>query len=155
MPFQVIAALFLLAMLKPGLAQAHAAFVRSDPAPGANLDKPPQQVIIWFSQELAKDSEIKVFDKAGARTDLDNTQVSFADPKSLLVSLRPLSPGAYQVDWESVSLEDGDRDKGAFNFSVLGGGSGANTISIVGVVIVILVIGAGTFALLKSMRRVA
>lgn len=148
-----IVSLSLQALLMPGLAQAHAAFVRSDPAPGANLDKPPQQVTIWFSQELAKDSEIKVFDKAGARTDLDNTQVSFADPKSMSVGLRPLSPGAYRVDWESVSLEDGDREKGSFNFSVGGGGGGVNTILLVSVAAGIVVIGIVMFVIIKSKRR--
>jgi len=149
-----MAALSFLAMLMPGLAKAHAAFVRSDPPPEANLDKPPRQVTIWFSQELARDSEIKVFDKAGQRIDLDNTQVSFADTKSMTTGLRTLSPGAYRVDWESVSLEDGDRDKGSFSFSVGDGNGRANVFLIVGLVLGILVIGAGTFALLRSKRRV-
>lgn len=148
-----MATLSFLAMLMPGLAQAHAAFVRSDPSPGANLDKPPQQVTIWFSQELARESEIKVFDKAGQRRNLDNTQVSFADPKSMTTGLRTLSPGAYRADWESVSLEDGDRDKGTFSFLVGDGNGGGNVFLIVSLVLGILVIGAGTFALLRSRRR--
>jgi len=152
--FPGMVALSLLAMLSSGIAQAHAAFARSDPPPGANLDKPPQQVTIGFTQELAKDSEIKVFDKAGQRVDMDNTRVSFSDPKSMMVGLRPLFPDAYRVNWESVSLEDGDRDKGSFSFSVGDGNGRANVFLIIGLILGILVIGAGTFALLRSRRRV-
>ena len=144
-----------LSLLAPGVAEAHAAFVRSDPAPGANLDKPPQQVTIWFSQELAKDSGIKVFDKAGQRVDLDNTQVSLADPKSMTVGLRPLSPGAYRVDWESVSLEDGDREEGSFNFTLGGGGDGISTILLVSVGLGIVVVGITMFSIIRLRRRVS
>lgn len=139
--------------MAPGVAQAHAAFVRSDPAPEAILDQPPQQVTIWFSQELAKDSEIKVFDRTNQRVDANNVQVSMADPKSMTVGLRPLSSGAYRVDWESVSLEDGDRDKGTFNFSVGGGGAGINTTLIIGIAVVIVAIGIGMFSVMKLRRR--
>lgn len=147
--FLVIAVFSFLGLMIPGLAEAHAAFVRSDPAPQAELDRPPQQVTIWFSQELAKDSETKVFDKVGQRMDLDNAQVSFADPKSMTAGLRPLSPGAYRVDWASVSLEDGDREEGSFNFAVRGG---MNVPLIAGIVVGILVVGIALFAFFRSRR---
>jgi methionine-rich copper-binding protein CopC len=92
--------------------------MRSEPASGEVLSTAPTQVTLWFSQELTSGGQLRVFDGGAQRMDDGNTRVSVTEPKSMTVDLRPLSPGSYQVEWEAISLEDGDKSGGSFAFSV-------------------------------------
>jgi methionine-rich copper-binding protein CopC len=107
----------------PDLAHGHARYIRSEPPFGALLKEPPNQVTIWFTQELASTgNQIKVMDQMGRRMEVDEAKVSFDDPKSMSVSvgIDPLPPGVYLVEWNSVSAEDKDVLEGSFTFSVAG-----------------------------------
>jgi methionine-rich copper-binding protein CopC len=120
--------LSLWALLIPSVTLGHARYVRSEPPFGALLKESPQNITIWFTQELASTgNQIKVMDQMGRRVDKDDTKVSFADPKSMSVSigLNPLTPGVHLVEWNSVSAEDKDVLEGSFTFSVAGSEPGA------------------------------
>jgi copper transport protein len=98
---------------------AHANYVRSIPAAEANLQAAPTQVQVWFSEAAQVDaSELQVLDSRGARMDNGDTRGDPQDAASLLVSLKPLSPGVYFVSWQTASAVDGHRTRGSFPFSV-------------------------------------
>lgn len=141
----------------PHKALAHAGYVRSEPAFGATLREAPQRVTIWFSQELDKGSQIRVIDQRGQRVDEGPTEVSMSDPKSMSVRLKPLSTGAYLVQWESLSLQDKEAAEGSFVFSVgsLVGAASENgrPEAAVSVVVAAIALLVGILALLRTRRR--
>lgn len=142
----------LAAMVAPGVAAAHAQFVRSEPAFGANLASAPTRVTAWFSEELASDSRLTVIDQKGQRVDDGRTVVSVSDPKSMSVGLKPIGAGAYLVRWEAVSLEDKDVEQGTFSFAVSGTG-GQGVLAQVSLAISIAALLLALLALLRSKRR--
>jgi copper transport protein len=107
--------------LAGGVAEAHANYVRSNPASDARLVKPPSEVRIEFSEPPdPKGSEIQVLDTAGKRHDKGALAPS-ADPNGLRIAVEPLVDGGYLVAWTATSAVDGHTTKGAFAF-VVGGG---------------------------------
>jgi methionine-rich copper-binding protein CopC len=96
----------------------HAEYVSSDPAPEAVLKTAPSTVTIHFSEGLDhKGSNILVYD-------IDHNQVSQqvqfdqADVKTMKVTIEPKDSEIYIVDWQTVSLDDGDHNAGSFRFFV-------------------------------------
>jgi methionine-rich copper-binding protein CopC len=112
-------------LVAPHLVAAHARYDRSDPAADSVVAVAPEQLRVWFTQELVtQGSRLEVIDAAGNRVDRADSRVDLNDPdrKLMLVSLMPLAEGVYTVNWRSVSAEDGDDADGTFRFGV-----GANT----------------------------
>lgn len=108
--------LLLLAPAHP--AQAHAAFVRSDPAPNSVLPEHTHQVTIWFSEPLEPEfSEMQVLNTQGQQVDSGNSQVLVDDPMAMTVSLPTLPDGTYTVVWRNVSTVDGHTLRGSFVLS--------------------------------------
>ena len=104
--------------LSGGAAEAHANYVRSNPASDARLVKPPTEVRIEFSEPPdPKGSEIAVLDTAGARHDKGNVAPS-GDPNGLKIPLGPIADGGYTVAWTATSAVDGHTTKGSFAFVV-------------------------------------
>jgi copper transport protein len=100
------------------VAEAHANYVRSNPAADARLVKPPAEVRIAFSEPPdSKGSEVRVLDEAGTRWDLGSTTAS-DEPNGLKVALRPIGDGGYTVAWTALSAVDGHQTKGSFAFVV-------------------------------------
>src|SRR3989442_1774144 len=114
-------ALVLVWAAAPGLgavAEAHANYVRSNPASDARLVKPPAEVRIEFSEPPdPKGSEIQVLDTAGKRYDRNDVAPS-GDPNGLKVSLDPIGDGGYIVAWTATSAVDGHTTKGNFAFVI-------------------------------------
>jgi copper transport protein len=101
------------------LAGAHALVRRSSPADGALLSKPPADVVITFTE--APDpplSKIEVLDEHGRSVVSGAARASPADPRTLIVDLRPLDKGVYTVTWRTVSRVDGHVTGGSFTFGV-------------------------------------
>lgn len=111
----------LISLLAALPALAHARYERSQPGDGAVVGVPPARVDIWFSQELFRregENWIHVEDADGARVEVGQAEVDDDDRTHLSVALqRDLLPGSYRVSWRSLSAEDGDSDKGEFNFT--------------------------------------
>ncbi|MFW6070709.1 MAG: copper resistance protein CopC, partial [bacterium] len=106
-------------------AQAHAAFVRSDPPPNAELPAHIHEVTIWFSEPLEPQfSEIQVLNSQGERVDEGDSRVHEDDPTAMSVSLHTLPPGTYTVAWRNVSTVDGHALRGSFVFSFGEAGEG-------------------------------
>jgi copper transport protein len=109
------------AALLTGAAEAHANYIRSNPAADARLVKPPAEIRIEFSEPPdPKGSDIQVLDSAGVRHDKHDVGLS-GDPNGLRVSVDPISNGGYVVAWTARSAVDGHTTKGNFAF-VIGNG---------------------------------
>jgi copper transport protein len=108
----LIAALLLLVI--PKSAGAHAAFVSSDPPPGAELSSAPGVVVLRFTEPLiARLSGAVVTDPQGQQF-----EGRVAGERQMTVPLATNAPGVYEVEWTTVSPVDGHTLRGAFRFGV-------------------------------------
>jgi copper transport protein len=108
----LVAALLLLVV--PERAHAHAAFVSSDPPPGAELPSAPGVVVLRFTEPLiARLSGAAVTDPEG-----QGFEGQVTGEREMTVPLSTNAPGVYQVRWTTVSPVDGHTLRGAFRFGV-------------------------------------
>lgn len=97
---------------------AHAFPDHSQPAVGGTVSPAPTELRIWFTQKLEPAfSKVAVHDASGAQVDKGDARVDPQDPTLLHVSLKPLPPGLYKVDWHVVSV-DTHPTQGDFTFTV-------------------------------------
>jgi methionine-rich copper-binding protein CopC len=117
-------ALWLALLAGVNIAAAHAELAESNPANGALLDEPPEQVWLRFTQELETGgSSLAVFDQNGQQVDVGGGGVDLddLDHQRMVASLpASLADGTYTVRWTAVSAEDGDTTNGAISFTVGG-----------------------------------
>lgn len=98
----------------PQRADAHAELLSSQPAAGQRLGTTPGAVVLEFSEPLdPKLSKVTVVDPSGQH---------FAGGVTTAEEMRALlptnAPGAYTVQWTSVSATDGHELSGSFQFGV-------------------------------------
>lgn len=124
----LLAAVYL--WLTTASASAHADVERAEPTINGTVPVAPAKVEIWFDEELRTDgTTIQVIGPGGIQVDLGDAAVDLQDPsrRHVTVSLRPdLGPGAYTVQWVSVSAGDGDQAQGGFRFTVASGSPAAS-----------------------------
>jgi copper transport protein len=109
----------LLFWLPARAASAHAQLARAEPPPNAVLDRPPQRVVIWFTEPLEPQfSSIQVLDAQGQRVDNGDSIVDRNDPTAMSVTLKPLPDGTYTVAWRNISAVDGHGVRSSYLFSV-------------------------------------
>ncbi len=102
-----------------GVALGHARYVRSEPAHGAVVRPSPPVVRAWFSEELnIKGSFMNVRDARGKLLASGGIDLDDVERRSMIVRLKPLSPGKYAVGWRTVSVDDGDTASGTFAFTL-------------------------------------
>ncbi len=120
----VVAALALLLM--PARADAHAELTSSEPAAGEQLDAPPDQVVLHFTESVElTDDTLEVLDADGVRVDIGEPGHPGGDGASVAASLPgDLDDGAYVVAWRVVS-SDSHPIGGAFTFRVGEAGAAA------------------------------
>src|SRR5229473_7674876 len=109
-----------LVLLFPGISLAHAILLRSDPTRDAVLPVAPDQVRMWFSEDLNPAlSTAVVVNGANKRVDLRDASVSSNDPREMDVTLKPhLPPAVYVVVWRTDSADDGHILVGSFLFTL-------------------------------------
>jgi len=108
-----------LTLVLSGVARAHAFIDHADPAAGGKVQKSPNEVRIWFTEEIEPGfSNIKVLDGNGKQIDKGDTHADPANRALLHLSLPPLKTGTYKVVWRVVSL-DTHVTKGDFTFQVV------------------------------------
>lgn len=99
-------------------ARAHAFPDHSDPAVGSTVSTAPNELRIWFTQDLEPAfSKVEVSDANGAAVDKGDAKVDAQTANLLRVSLKPLAPGSYKVHWRVVSV-DTHPTQGDFTFTV-------------------------------------
>lgn len=114
----IAAAAIALVILGGPPAGAHAFLDHAYPAVGSTLPQAPAAVTMWFTQSLEPAfSTATVTDSAGNRVDKGDARLDPKDPSVLVVSLKPLPPGAYSVAWHVLSLDTHTTD-GHFSFDV-------------------------------------
>jgi copper resistance protein C len=108
-----VAAAALATLAVPGLALAHAALVKAEPAKRATLSKPPAQVRLWFNERLEPAyASVVVLDAAKVQVSKAAAQVDKADPKLLVLELPALAPGQYTVKYRVLSVDGHTVDYG-------------------------------------------
>ena len=102
--------------LAPGTAWAHANLDRADPAPGSQLDQPPPQLRLTFSEAVdGSFSRVQLLNTRGDSVDRGDSHVAPSDPQSLMVDVPDQLPnGVYTVAWRTLSAVDGHTVNGAF-----------------------------------------
>jgi copper transport protein len=112
-------ALLLALVLGSGVAQAHAAYVSSNPAANWVLTTAPTVVTIHFAQNLNPQGlNIVVYGNRAEVVSTGTAQISPTDPKTASVTMKGDGSDIYRVDWNNVSAEDDDPALGAFAFAV-------------------------------------
>ena len=109
-----------LALLFPGISEAHSVLVRSDPAPGSVLSVAPGQVSLWFSEALNPAfSTVVIVNARSQRVNNTDAQIPPDNTSEMDVALQPnLPPGVYTVVWRSDSTIDGHVLSASFVFTV-------------------------------------
>lgn len=128
-PRRVLALVALLLAVGTGLlagapsASAHAFLASSDPADGAVLTQAPRTLTLTFSEhvEVAATSVVLV-SADGTRRPLGPVTVAAGDdteePATVSAPLPPMTRGAYQVAWSTLSSDDLHATSGTFGFGV-------------------------------------
>jgi copper resistance protein C len=99
---------------------AHARIKRANPAIGGTVASSavPAELQVWFSEALEPAlSAMEVFNHDGTRVDGGDARVDPDDHAMMRVSMRPLTPGQYRVNWRVVST-DTHFTSGSFPFRV-------------------------------------
>jgi hypothetical protein len=100
------------------VAWGHAQLVKSVPARGAVLVRPPARVQLWFNERLEPAfARLSVWTEQGTQVDQQDARVASDDPKQLSVSLPPLEPGTYVVKFRVLSV-DGHVVESEFPFTI-------------------------------------
>jgi methionine-rich copper-binding protein CopC len=95
----------------------HALVVRSNPSANVTVQSAPREVAIFFSERIpAAGGTILVEDANGLRVDESDSRVD-ANGRVVRVTLKPLSPGTYNVKWGVQSI-DKHHSEGSFIFHV-------------------------------------
>ncbi len=120
----------LIFLLSPQVVSAHAILLRSDPAKDSLLPAPPDQIRMWFSEDLnplfstayvvnAANGAKNVQNDIKTHVDKGDARVSTTDAKEMDVSLKPNLPSAvYVVLYRTQSAEDGHILYGSFVFTI-------------------------------------
>lgn len=101
---------------------AHADYDNSVPAAGEVVSQAPQQVQVWFSQELFRregQNSLEVYGPDDQRVDQDDAAIDDDNRELMTVSLQSDLPnGVYTVRWRTLSADDGDDAEGEFQFTI-------------------------------------
>jgi methionine-rich copper-binding protein CopC len=114
----VIAASIALSLFTTAAALAHAHLVRATPAEGGTVKPAPAEVMLKFNERLEPAfSSAVIRDATGKQVDKADAHVDMADRTTVRVSLPPLEPGVYTVEWRVMSA-DTHKVNGNFTFHV-------------------------------------
>ncbi len=106
----------LLVILAPTGAHAHGDLEGTIPKPGSKLEKPPDHLIINFTEAPTKQSVVTVRD--GCRNDVVE-DVAFED-RTAHVFLDAAEPGRWNIEYEVISSSDGHKTDGSYELQVKG-----------------------------------
>lgn len=114
---RALLATVLVALTGPAAASAHATLGSASPDFRERLERPPERVLLRFSQVIESiPNGIIVRDEQGRVVSLPARPG--ADRRSLVAQLMPLARGAYAVRWQTLSVSDGHIVSGLYTFGV-------------------------------------
>lgn len=106
-----------LLLLFPAVVAAHAELDVPTPADGSTVEGTPVEIFGTFSQAIDPDGSSLVL------RDTANTVVARGGPdpdddkRMAITDLPDLAPGTYEVQWTTVSAEDGELARGTWSFT--------------------------------------
>lgn len=104
--------------LSAQVAAAHAFLDHASPRVGSTVHGAPGEVRVWFTEALEPAfSTLRVLDKDGKQVDRRDKNIDARDRMQMSVSLPPLAPGTYRVQWRALSV-DTHVTEGDFTFVV-------------------------------------
>ena len=116
---RVTLVLFLLTTVVPADVWAHATLVRSAPANGAILAEAPQEVRLWFDENISsRFSSAQLLNLNNQSVALAGIHTDASDPKQLILRLRELPHGVYSVLAKTLSEADGHVSRSVLVFGV-------------------------------------
>ncbi len=115
MPVRVAMMAFMLCVLVPTSASAHAVLLRSDPADTSTQKEVPETIQMEFTENVDVFSA-EVTDGCGR----DVLQATEFDGVDIRLDLGSAQPGRFKVVYELVSGDDGHRSDGRIAFRVKG-----------------------------------
>jgi methionine-rich copper-binding protein CopC len=99
-------------------AWAHASLLDATPAAGAQLDTPPKEVVLHFSEKLeGAFSSVKVTDSTNQEVSTAKALLDAKDATVMKLDLPVLQKASYSVHWSAMTY-DGHRKKGNYTFAV-------------------------------------
>jgi methionine-rich copper-binding protein CopC len=103
----------------PRVALAKPSLDHANPTVGSEVEVPPTQIKVWFSEEVDFNfSSLEVDDGQGNKIDAEDTHQDPNDKKGLIISIPTrLYDGQYTVLWK-VTTPDGQQNEGKFNFTI-------------------------------------
>ena len=105
------------------LAWAHAELIGGEPAEGAVVDRPPEQVRLHFSEPIEPEFyALQVYASDRSRIDSGSPRISPTDARVLEVDVRDAGSGTFTVVWRAVSL-DSHVIRGVYAYTVGAGAS--------------------------------
>ena len=97
---------------------AHPRLVSAVPAVDGAVRTAPNDVTLRFNERLeAAFSSVIIRDSAGKQVDKGDAKLDKSDRRIMRVSLPPLTPGVYKVEWHVMSA-DTHKIEGDFTFRV-------------------------------------
>lgn len=100
----------------PGVAQAHAAYVGSDPEPRTRLDAAPASITVDYAEPPTTDSVFSVVDGCGRDVASDIEVLN----RTIEATVEDAQPGEWTVEWTVLSAVDGHTTRDSFRFTVAG-----------------------------------
>lgn len=114
-----ISAVLLLILLTVSVASAHAKLIKASPAPNSVTGSPPAQLQMWFDEAVDINfSEVQVLDSKKQQVNTGELVPAPGDANSILVPLKPIGDGTYNVIWKVLSATDGHITRGVYAFGV-------------------------------------
>lgn len=103
---------------RPGRLMAHTMLVSAVPAPGAVAAESLTELRLTFNEPLAVDSKVVLYRENFQVVPGVASQVDAQAAQQLAVSVPPLAPGVYTVQWMTRSLVDNHPGTGSYAFAV-------------------------------------
>ena len=95
-----------------------AVLLRSQPVAEAKLDESPEEITVWFGEELvSQGSHLTLFNSQGKVVQRGGLDLHDPDHASMNLPVSLLADGIYTVYWQ-VALLDGDETDGTIIFTV-------------------------------------
>ncbi len=108
----------LVVLYMPFMAYGHAILVDSEPKANSIVHTPPQQIGIWFNENIASDFKaLAVINGAGKRVDNQNVKHAMTDRTHIYATVPKLPPDTYTVRYRVMSA-DTHIVTGRFTFTV-------------------------------------
>jgi len=116
---RAVLCLAVLVSLLPAPAFAHAFLERTDPPVGSEVNAPPKQLVLTYTEGVEPlFTTVELRDPSGGDVPIGKPHTDSGNDRKLVVPLPSLSPGKYTVTWHATSV-DTHKTEGSFQFTIV------------------------------------